>query len=101
MATAEDDLARKLPEAPLHAVSHDGVADLLAHRETDPDAWRRPVGRDRSRLEDEARHGTAAPGLDAQEIPAIWQSPGADRRHGLMAPARPTGACGPSGDDWR
>ena len=32
MATAEDDLARKLPEAPLHAVSHDGVADLLAHR---------------------------------------------------------------------
>ena len=42
-----------------------------------------------------------APSLDAQEIPAIWQSPGADRRHGLMAPARPTGACGPSGDDWR
>ncbi len=36
MATAEDDLARKLPEAPLHAVAHDGVADFLAHRIADP-----------------------------------------------------------------
>ena len=36
MAAAGDDLARKLPEAPLHAVAHDGVADFLAHRIADP-----------------------------------------------------------------
>ena len=36
MAAGRDDLARKLAEAPLHAIAHDGVADLLADRKANP-----------------------------------------------------------------
>ena len=38
-------------------------------------------------------------GLNPQEIPTIRQTPGTGRGQGR--PARPTGACGPSGGDWR
>ena len=36
MAAGKDELAGKLAEAPLHAIAHDGVADLLAYRIANP-----------------------------------------------------------------
>ena len=78
-------IAGDLAQAAADPVAGDGVADLLADGETHPDDRRRLVGRDRSGLEHEAGHGAAASGLDAQEIPTIWQTPGANRRHGQKA----------------
>ena len=80
--------------------------DLAARRHAWEDAYRntphgRPVdfGRSGGDLEHESGHGAAPSGLNPQEIPTIRQTPGTGRGQGR--PARPTGACGPSGGDWR
>ena len=77
-------LRRGGAQAALGAIAGNGIADLAADGETDPDGRHVAISRpkfsgDWRHLEHETGHGTAPPGLDAQEISAVRQTPEACR----------------------
>jgi hypothetical protein len=69
MAAGRDDLARKLAEAPFHAIAHDGVADLLADRKANP--LERIAVFPVTNEKDEARRRCAPTGVRSEEIRAL------------------------------
>ena len=76
---ARDHHAGGLAQPAADPVAHHGIADLAADGETDPDGRQGEVGGRRGHLQDEARHGAAPAGLDAQKIAAVRQPPEARR----------------------
>ena len=69
MAAAGDDLARKLAEAPFHAIAHDGVADLLADRIANP--LERIAVFSVTNEKDETRRRCPPAGVRSEEIRAL------------------------------
>ncbi len=97
---ARDHHAGGLAQPTADPVAHDGIADLAADGETDPDGRQGEVGGRWGDLQDEARHGAAPAGLDAQKIAAVRQPPEA-RRGQFAGPPRPRDACGPTCGGWQ
>jgi len=69
MPAAGDDLARKLAEAPLHAIANDGVADLLADRIANP--LERIAILPVTNEKDETRRRCPPAGVRSEEIRAL------------------------------
>jgi hypothetical protein len=81
---AGDHHPRHFAQPAAYPVAGNGIADLAADGETDADGRQAELGwpkfsGDRGRLEHETGHGAAPPGLDAQEISAVRQTPEACR----------------------
>jgi hypothetical protein len=62
-------VADERAEAALHAVAHDGVADLLRHGEADADSG--VIIASRSNEQDEAGHGRALAAVGGKEVGAL------------------------------
>ena len=75
-----DHQTRHFAQTPADPVADDGIADLAADGEADPDGRKVEAGRKGGDLQDEAGHGTSPPGLDAQEVATVRQTPEARRR---------------------
>ena len=66
MTARRDELSRKLAKAALHAIAHDGIADLLADRVADP--LQRIAVLAVTDEEDKARRRRAPSGVRSEEV---------------------------------